>query len=572
VVDYRPATCAYCAADTWCETRSDGTAQCRACKVERFFERVLYPPLGYLLQKWQRKVLRDLYGAVDPLTGLRRKRRAYVSVAKQNGKSFLLGGLPIYHLLMENELQPEAYGVASARDQAAIVYKAAALLVDGNPMLSRRLKVLESTKRIVRRDGGGVYAVLSADGDVQDGKRPSLLLFDELHRFTRKKAETTRTVLLKGMISRSPVVNGVRTGEPLMIQTTTSGDEHESPLWYSEYEYAQHVLDGSIEDDAYYAAIYQADPKRIESEPDYWRSREARVAANPSHEDNGGFLPDSALELEMKEAVARPEEYAGYVRLNLNVPCALTGTPVINMPLWYEGGGGVDLREWPEYDIELLIRKWGLDSRSCYAGIDMAWTTDMAALALMFPPESEGEQWKTLMFFWLPAARIPHIERRTRAPLGSWVKRGFLTTTPGAEVDLSVIIAKVEWASRMFDVREVTFDKWGGVKAVANLTLVPQGFVCVEIPQTIGGLTVSTKKFLGLYMNRQIAHANNPILNWNASCLSLQTDGGDNCKPVKPARDTASKRIDGVAAMITAGARAFLLEDNRIAYMGGFAQ
>ncbi len=39
------------------------------------------------------------------------------------------------------------------------------------------------------------------------------------------------------------------------------------PLWFSEYEYAQHVLDGSIEDRSYYAAIYQADPQRIESDP-----------------------------------------------------------------------------------------------------------------------------------------------------------------------------------------------------------------------------------------------------------------------------------------------------------------
>ena len=118
MVEYRPGTCAYCGAETWCEKRSDGTAQCRACKVERFFERVLYPPLGYKLQDWQRKILRALYGSVDARTGLRQYRRSYISVAKQNGKSFLLGGLPIYHLLMENEPQPEAYGVASARDQA----------------------------------------------------------------------------------------------------------------------------------------------------------------------------------------------------------------------------------------------------------------------------------------------------------------------------------------------------------------------------------------------------------------------------------------------------------------------
>ena len=90
-------------AETWCEKRSDGTDQCRACKTERFFERVLYPPLGYKLQDWQRKILRDLYGSVDARTGLRQYRRSYVSVAKQNGKSFLLGGLSIFHLLMEDE-------------------------------------------------------------------------------------------------------------------------------------------------------------------------------------------------------------------------------------------------------------------------------------------------------------------------------------------------------------------------------------------------------------------------------------------------------------------------------------
>ncbi len=55
--------------------------------------------------------------------------------------------------------------------------------------------------------------------------------------------------------------------------------------------------------------------------------------------------------------------------------------------------------------------------------------------------------------------------------------------------------------------------------------LVPRGFVCVDIPQTIGGLTAATKHFIGLYMNRKLAHGNNPILNWHASCLALVTDG-----------------------------------------------
>jgi len=60
--------------------------------------------------------------AIDPANdqlavtyGRRRYQRGYVSTAKQNGKSFLTGGLPIYHMLAETELNPEAYGAAAAK-------------------------------------------------------------------------------------------------------------------------------------------------------------------------------------------------------------------------------------------------------------------------------------------------------------------------------------------------------------------------------------------------------------------------------------------------------------------------
>jgi len=563
---YRLETCAYCNADTWCEIRANGKPQCRACKVERFFERVLYPPLGYKLQAWQRADLRALYGNVREDNGLRIYRKGYWSMGKQNGKTFIVGGLPIYHLECEDEFQPEAYVVASAKDQAGVAFKASALLVRSNPILHARYKIIESVKRIVRRDGHGIFAVLAADGDVQDGKRPSLLLFDELHRFTRKKAETARAVLVKGFLSRDIIRDGVPVGEPLMLQTTTSGDEFESPMWAHEYDYARHVVGEPQSDPTYFARIYQADPKRVETEPDYWKSREARVAANPSHQDNGGFLSDAVLEAEMLEAVRRPEKYSDYVRLNLNVPTVSTGTPIIDMTLWCGAGGDLDLRTAPEYDPEYLISKWGLMDRPCYAGIDMAWTTDLASVVFLFPPYGSDVKWRILPFFWLPAERIPALERVTRAELSKWVRMKFLETTQGAEIDHSAIMAKIQWGASRFDVREVTFDKWGGIKAACNLVLVPEGMTCIDVSQTIGGLTAATKAFIGAYMNRAIEHGNNPILNWNASCLALATDGGDNCKPVKPPRDTAAKRIDGIAATITAWSRAVTLDTSLSVY------
>lgn len=551
---YRPETCAYCGAETWCELRANGKPQCRACKVERFFECVLYPPLGYKLQVWQRKVLRDLYGTVNE-RGLRQYRRGYVSTGKQNGKSFLLGGLPIYHLLMEDEFQPQAYGVASAKDQAGIVYNAAAMLVKANPMLKARLNIRESTKRIIRKDGGGLYEVLAADGDVQDGKRPSLLMFDELHRFTRKKAETVRTVLLKGMISRCPVVDGVQTGEPLMLQTTTSGDEHECPMWFSEYEHAQAVAKDPEFDRSYYSVIYQADPQRLQTDKTYWLSREARVAANPSHQDNGGFLADSEIEADALEAIKRPEKYSDYIRLNLNVPAAATETPAVNMHAWYACGGEDDLRKWPEYDVDLLVMKWGLKHRSCYIGVDLAWTTDMTGMSLVFPPEKEDEKWKLLFFAWLPQERISEIEKVTRAPLTDWVRRGFVSTVPGVRMSMLAVEDKIRWAAKLFQVREVCYDPYGQLVHSMEI-LAQEEFTCVEIDQKIPSLTGPTKDFLAMYMAGEFQHGNNPVANWHVSCLCLDRDHNDNVKPNKPARDVSKKRIDLVAATIDALKRA----------------
>jgi phage terminase large subunit-like protein len=471
--------------------------------------------------------------------------------------SFLVGGLPIYHIVVEvaDEMMPEAFGIASATDQAKITFDAAKLFVDNNPRLKQILDVRASRLRIVRKDGRGVYRVLAAEGKTQDGKRPSLLLFDELHRFTRKGAAEVHSVLIKGQLSRK---------EPLMVETTTSGDEQESKLWFDEYENAQHILDGSLVNPRFHAAIWQADPKRIIKDPEYWKSREARVAANPSHEDHRGFLKDADIEENLNDALTKPEKKGSYVRLNLNVPFSMSETPAIDMAQWYEGGGGVDLREWATYDVQLLIKKWGLVDRPCIVGVDLAWSIDMTALACLFPPTDDFDnnsvdQWKVLMFYWLPEKRRKFFETRTRAPLNDWMERKFIDMVPGYEVHAKVIEDKIKWAAEMFDMRELTFDKWGGMRAIGQKLSDEEGMTAIDIRQGFATISAPTKEFLAMHMANRIAHGNNPILNWNASCLAILSDGADNIKPSKPDRTTASKRIDGCAAIITALARAMLL-------------
>lgn len=519
-----------------------------------FFERVLYPPLNLKLLQWQADELRTIFGDVDS-KGARRIRHAFISMAKKNGKSFWVGGLPIYHLVGERAVRPEAYGAAAAKDQASIVFRAAAALVNANPALKDKLRVLDSTKRIVARDGSGFYQVISADGDVQDGMEPSLGLLDELHRWTTEKADTLYSVITKGMISRP---------EGLAVRITTAGDPYKSQLWKREYEHAKRVIAGTVEDRRYHARIFEADIEKLKIDDDYWMSREARIAANPSHEDNpGGFLKDENIAEDIPRAIEDPNEKRKFFRLNLNVSPDTIAEGVIDMKRWFDCGGGVDLREWPEYDYQLLVRKWGLLDRPCYAGVDASWSIDLTAGALVFPPVEDGEPWSVLVQFWMPEEVMREREKRDKVTYGKWAQQGFIQTIPGRAIEDRPIKEWIKKAAEMFELREVCYDPWNFRKAAAELQ--DDGVTCVEIKQGYALLSEPTKKLLHFYTNGELRHGNNPVLNFCANCLDLLDDHKDNVQPKKPDRAKSSKRIDGMSATVTAMARAVQYFDSSTA-------
>ena len=118
-----------------------------------------------------------------------------------------------------------------------------------------------------------------------------------------------------------------------------------------------------------------------------------------------------------------------YLRYHLNY-WGQQDESVIDMPKWIACGGDEDLRTWPEYDVELLIRKWGLIERPCFAGVDASWTTDLTSLVLVFPPAEDDEPWTLLPFFWMAADRVAERERKDKVPYSVWCRQRFIEATP----------------------------------------------------------------------------------------------------------------------------------------------
>lgn len=521
--------CARCQAPTWCISRADGRPQCRACEVERFFDGYLYPPLGYKLLPWQRDFLRTIYGTSESADSWRRYYwSAYLCVPKKQGKTFLVAGLPIYHLIVEAErdeiFSPLAVSAASTRDQANLVMKAALEMIQVNPGLRARLKPLPSTKRIQKRNGNGEYQVLSADGKTNDGCEPSLVIKDEFHRWGKQAHETLDSVLTKGMkVSRK---------EPLEIKITTAGSIYESKLWAEEHQKAKNVIAGRITIARYYASIYQADPERIKREPEYWKSKEARVLANPSHVENGGFIADEGLASEVEEAVGNPHKISEYIRLNLNVETLTTGAKAIDPHRW---------EACPHITRGLLGQR-------CYGGVDLASTTDLASFALWFPDDEGGGDLKT--WSWLPEEKIAELSDKCKVDLASWVRDGWLIACPGSTIDQNAIQEKVRWAMSEFDVRQVGYDQHNAWKFASELK--NEGVDMVPVTQDYAGLNEPAKVMFELIQRGALRHDHQPVETWAADCLRIKTFN-DRIAPVKPERSAAMYRIDPMMATFNAG-------------------
>lgn len=538
-------TCSFCQSDIRFGKRlSTGELLCRACEVCFFFEKRLtltadYSGQPFQLMPWTRQVLRDLFGTLDD-EGYRQYKDVYLEVPKKNTKTTLCAGLVLYCLASADTSGAEIYSAATTKDQAGQVFNAAAQMVRASRALRSRLKIIPSTKRILRIDDPtSYYAPLSADGDIHDGIQPCFVVRDELHRWRTRKAFELNEVLERGMITRR---------ESMVIDITTAGVKDESPLCWRRHEYTRQVNEGVFEDKRFYGRIWSADADHLQRDPAYWFSREARVEANPSHEDNGGYLPDAVLDDLCTKARNDPMLEADYKRYHLNY-WGQRGTRWMPMERWSLCGDATR----------------PLIERPCYAGLDLSSNTDLSALVLLFPDESDGT-YDVLPFFWMPEEKIRPMELRDRVPYSQWVEEGHISAAPGGAVRHAAIRERINWARELFDVREIAYDPWNAGEFAEKL--VDDGMVAVPIRQGFQSLSAPMKQLMELVLDRRIRHANHPVLAWNADCVEARDDGNDNIRPVKPDRKTSNKRVDGIVALIMCVDRATRNENAGIVHTG----
>jgi phage terminase large subunit-like protein len=531
-------------------------SQPRADAALNFFEHILKHTADewygkpFLLAPWQQEALSRIFGEVNE-EGDRVIDMAYLEVPKKAGKSELAAGLALFVLLTTDTPGCQVYGAAAATRQALNVYRAACKMVEQSPILSRRLRVLRGTHRIIKRsDPESFYAAVAADGDFGDGVNPAVVIADEVHRWKTRKQLDNWDVLSNGGITRR---------QTLTIAITTAGIRNESPLAWRLHEKARRIEEGIVSDDRFYGRIYSARREDDPSDPKTW------IKANPSLRQNGGFLE---LEKIRERYVSHEAEgdLRSFRRYYLNL-WDENETRAIDMAKWdatagewrasglLRKGDGDKVRPLPQ---DLMARFGG---KECWAGVDLSMTTDLSAVSLVFPDEDEG--YDVLAFFWMPEEAVRQRERRDGMPYGRWAEQGWIELSPGNVIDYRDIMQRIEWVYDAFDLREVCFDPWNSRQI--SVPLIEQGIACVEVRQGMASLSEPSKKLLELVAAGKLRHGGNPVLRWNASCLATK-ESNDNLMFSKPERSKNSARIDGIAATVNAMSRAITGKAQRSIY------
>ncbi len=451
------------------------------------------------LIEFQRQFVRGVYGPVDK-HGTRCVRLAALSVARGNGKSALLAGLSLAHLLGPCvEPYGECYAAALDREQAGVLYRMVRAYIEASPWMAARVNIKDWHKEIIDEDTQSIWRALTSDARKAHGLAPSFWIADEVAQWRSRELWDN---LATGMGKRASALG-------VTISTQAADDLH----FFSEMLDAEPVP-------TVYTQLHAAPDDCALDDPDAW------AAANPAL---GQFLN---LE-QFKDAAARASRSLSFAPsfrlLNLNQRIAAEGR-FIEQADWDANGESFDPIE--------------LEGKLCYGGLDLSAVKDLTALALYFPDEG-----KLLAWHWLPKDTIAERVERDRVPYDRWADDGWADVTVGnARDDLAIALQLADIRAR-YDVRGIAFDRWQMPRL--HKLLSDEG---IDLPMTefvpgFKSYAPAVDAFERAVLGGRMQHNNNPLLRWQAGNVIVETDPAGNRKPAK---NKSLDRIDGVVSAIMA--------------------
>ena len=454
-----------------------------------------------VLENWQCFIFANVYGWVYKDTGYRRFRKAFVFVARKNGKSHMMAATLLYDILTTNGA--EDYCAATKKEQSKIVFSVVKEMVKQNQGLRDRLRLYNSTSRITNDRTAGFIEALSSESDKMDGLNPSCVVVDEV---AAMKNYDIIKVLASGMGSRK---------EALLFEITSGSDDMYS-AGKQEFDRSKQILQGIEEDDSFFCVLYCIDDK------DDWKVPNNDLKANPNL---GISISAEWLAKQRSEAMQVPSLEGEFRVKNL-------GQFITPITAWLQPSvwqSCIDNAKTCKPDA----------SKPYYAlgAVDLSKRNDLTAFTTCVYQEGKYYLFHKAYF---PLNMMAEKLKTDSELWRHWAEKGIVTGTSGSTIDYKVMYKDISEMNDEFHLEYILFDPYNSNALIEKLQ---EDFELIEVQQNLKNMSPFIKSFEECIRKGEVVD-DNPLMQWEMSHAEVYRDANENLKLQKPDSQKSGKRID----------------------------
>ena len=493
-------------------------------RVIKFLEMLPNPSTGELmeLEDFQRFIVGSIMAWKSVEDNSRRFKKAYVSMARKNGKSILISGLGLYDFLYGTNPKNERLITSSAqsREQASITWNMMRTqleaIMEKSDKIKARVKIIPSKNEIINLKDRSKIKPLSKEANNLDGYQISYSLLDEFHASSDTK--------VYDVVKSSQVL----LDNPMNIIISTSGFNLNGPM-KTEYDYLTRVLKGKEENDTYFTFIAEQDNEKEVYDDTTWEKSNPLLA-------NEKIRPTlmKNLKSELNEAIQKQD---------------MNGTLVKNFNLWRQSSKETYIAQ-QDWDKCYTDEKLDITGREVFLSLDLSRSDDLTAIGMIFPIEDKRFYVNSHVFV---GTKRP-IEEKSKADKIDYMQlvqtdMATLTNTDSGIINYEQVCDwLVEYVeSNELKVKGIMYDPWNAQAVIAKLES-ETNYPLIEVMQNYRHLSPALKQFKLDVFEKKIQHNGNPNLNLSINNAITKTDNNGN---IILDKNLNRSKIDALVSLVT---------------------
>lgn len=464
----------------------------------------------FILLPWQQFAFAGIFGWKWRKDNTRVTKNVLIMPVRKNGKTTLMASIALIMSTIENENGAEVDFIANSSKQANIGFTACRNLcssIDPNNIIFKRYR---DTIKVPYSNS--IIQVLCSDSMTLDGYNSSCTLIDEFHG---AKDWELYNVMKSSM--------GMRL-QPLTIVCTTAGFLLDGYPLYEMRKTCLEILKGEKRDDTQFSLIYELDPG------DDYHDKKNWIKCCPSL---GQTVLESYIDDQITAATNQPSLEVGVKTKNFNIFCQ-------SVDVWISS---VNLDKVMQHiDLEDFINE------ECFIGVDLAATSDLTAVTVLFTPNANRKVYPNKYVFktlcYIPSTALESVNG---TKYKTWSKEECFKVCDGNVTDYDYILKDILDINMTNMISCIAYDSYNATQFAINAT--NEGLPMVPFSQSLGNFNKPTKQLERLILSEQCIIDDDPCVKWCFNNVVLRIDHNENAKPDKT---TKENKIDPVISMCEA--------------------